>query len=319
MHQNFDIGGGVVLHLFYVDFALVVGSDDGLDERASGHAVGNVANDERAVVQLFDVRPNFYHATAFAIVVAACVDESACRKIGQQLERFVAQNGDRCVEQLVEVVRHNFRVQAQSDAFATLRQQQRKLHWQENRLLVAPVVRWFPRRCFGIEHRFERKFRQSRLDVTGCRRFVARENVAPVTLAVDKQIFLTEIDQRRVDRGVAVWVVVHGVAHNGSHLVVATIVGAAHGVQHAALHRLQAVVDVRNGTVEVHIRGVVEKPHLVHARQMAFGLLVLQVGAFVVGMSLWCVVVGLCGRQVGCFSFLNVIGIFGHFGVLLAH
>ncbi len=59
--------------------------------------------------------------------------------------------------------------------------------------------------------------------------------------------------------------VLHGVAHDVGHLVEAAVVEGLHGVQYAALHGLEAVVDVWHGALENHIRGIVQKPVAVHA------------------------------------------------------
>ena len=62
-------------------------------------------------------------------------------------------------------------------------------------------------------------------------------------------------------------VIFHGVSHDISHLVVASVVNLLHGMQDSALHRLQTIVDLRHGAVEDDIRGVVQEPVLEHALQ----------------------------------------------------
>ena len=81
----------------------------------------------------------------------------------------------------------------------------------------------------------------------------------------------------------------HGVSHDVRHLVVASIVEAAHRVQDASLHRFQSIVDVGNGTLQDYVRGIVEKPMLVHARQVIGHLRIALHGRFVIGMPclLW--------------------------------
>ena len=55
--------------------------------------------------------------------------------------------------------------------------------------------------------------------------------------------------------------------HDIGYLIVAPIIEALHRVEDAALHGLQAVVGVRNGSFENHIRGIIEKPVAIHPRQ----------------------------------------------------
>ena len=67
-------------------------------------------------------------------------------------------------------------------------------------------------------------------------------------------------DERGADRGVAVRVKLHRRADDIGDLVEAAVVHVPEGVEDAALHRLQAVVDVRHGAVEDDVAGVVEEP-----------------------------------------------------------
>lgn len=53
-------------------------------------------------------------------------------------------------------------------------------------------------------------------------------------------------------------VVLHRIAHNIGHLVVAAIVHALHRVQNAALHRLKTIHNMRHGTLQYHIRGILQ-------------------------------------------------------------
>ena len=78
----------------------------------------------------------------------------------------------------------------------------------------------------------------------------------------------------------------HGVAHDVGHLVVTPVFHAPHGVQDAPLHGLQSVHDVGYGAFQYHVRGIVQKPVLVHAAQLVLHVLVLRVGGFVVRMFL---------------------------------
>ena len=78
----------------------------------------------------------------------------------------------------------------------------------------------------------------------------------------------------------------HGVAHDVGHLVVSPVVHALHRVQYSALHGFQSVLDMRHGTFENHIRGVVQKPVLIHAAQMVYHRGVEPVHGLIVRMTL---------------------------------
>ena len=76
----------------------------------------------------------------------------------------------------------------------------------------------------------------------------------------------------------------HGVTDDVGHFVVASIVEAAHRVQNASLHRFQSIVDVGNGTFQDHVRGIIQKPILIHARQVIGHLRIAFHRGLIVGM-----------------------------------
>ncbi len=180
------------------------------------------------------------------------------------------------IDELDEVVGQDLRGQTHGDAVGTLRQQQRELDRKGHGLLVAAVVGAHPLGGLAVEHHVEGELRQPRLDVSARSRLVAREDVAPVALAVDQQVLLPELHQRVLDRGVAVGMVLHGLAHDVGHLVVAAVVDRLHGVEDAPLHGLQAILDMGHGALQDHVGGVIQKPVLVHARELAHAPLVLR-------------------------------------------
>ena len=187
--------------------------------------------------------------------------------------------GDAGVDELHEVVGQNLRGQTHGDAVGALRQQQRELDGQRDGLLVAAVVGAHPLGGLAVEDHLEGEFREARLDVTARRGFVAREDVAPVALAVDEQLLLPQLHERILDGGVAVGVVLHGLADDVGHLVEAAVVDRLHGVEDASLHGFEAILDVGHGALQNHVGGVVEEPVLVHARQLAHAGLLLHQAA----------------------------------------
>ena len=77
-------------------------------------------------------------------------------------------------------------------------------------------------------------------------------------------MFLAHLHQGRPDGLVAVRVVLHGVAHDVCHLVETAILQLVHGVQDSALHGFQAVVNIRERSIQDDVGGVVEIPLAVH-------------------------------------------------------
>ena len=254
-----------VVHLLDLDLSLVAFADDGVDQAFGGLSEGDLADGQRAFVHLLDPGADLDLAAAQAVVVFGAVHQAARREIRIEFEGLLTERRHTGVQQFVEVVRQDLDRKAHRDTVGALREQQRELHRQHHRLLVGAVVRGDVLGNFLVEGHLQRELAQARLDIAGRSGRVTGIDIAPVTLAVDEIVFLAQAHERILDGGVAVRMVLHGVAHDAGHLVVAAVVGLLHGVEDAALHRLEAVLDMRNGTVQDHVRGVIQEPVLVHA------------------------------------------------------
>ena len=100
-------------------------------------------------------------------------------KSGNRVNGFVAQDRDGGVDQFVEIVRQDLAGEADRDAFHALREQQRELHRQGDRLLVAAVVTGQPVGGLRVEDDVERELREAGLDVSRGGRAIAGERCCP--------------------------------------------------------------------------------------------------------------------------------------------
>ena len=73
-----------------------------------------------------------------------------------------------------------------------------------------------------------------------------------------KRSLLASVDERVADRGVAVRMVAHALAHRVGHLVELAVVHFVQRMQDAALHGLEPVVEVGDGPVLDDVGGVFE-------------------------------------------------------------
>ena len=165
-----------------------------------------------------------------------------------------------------------------------MRQQQREFHRERNRLLVTAIIRHLPISCLRIKNGVEGKLGQTRLNISRSGSTVASKYVSPVSLSVDEQILLSQLHQGVANRSIAMRVELHGVAHDVSHLVVASVVHTLHRVQYTALHRLQTILDTWHRTFKNNVRSIVEKPVLIHATKMVNGRGIKPVYRLVVRM-----------------------------------
>ena len=171
------------------------------------------------------------------------------------------------VDDLAQVVRRDVGGHAHRDARRAVHQQVRHPRRQHRRLGLGLVVvrREVDRFLVDVREQLVREPRHADLGVAHRRRGVAVDR-AEVALAVDQQVAhrerLRHADDRVVDRRVAVRVVLadHVADHAGRLLVglVPLVAELAHRVQHAAVHRLQAVADIGQGASHDHAHRVIE-------------------------------------------------------------
>ena len=269
LDHDLHLVGRIVVHLADLDLSLVVGLDDRLLDRLGGRRIGDLRDGEGPLVDLRDLRTHLDRTAPQTVVVAAYVGHAARREVGVKLEITSLEVRDGRVDQLVEVVRQDLRCEAHGNTVRALRQQQRELDRQRNGFFIAAVVGAHPLGGLAVENHLKGEFRETRLDITTRGGIVAREDIAPVALAVDQQVLLTQLHESVLDRRIAVRVVLHRLADDTRHLVVAAVVHTPHGVQNTPLHGFQTILHVRNGPFQNNVRGVIQEPVAVHARKLA--------------------------------------------------
>ncbi len=189
----------------------------------------------------------------------------------------VVDERDRGVDRLADVVRRDLGRHADGDARGAVDEQVRVPRRQDRRLGLAPVVvrGEVDRVHVQVAKHLHREPGEAGLGVPHGRGGVVVDR-AEVALTVDERVAHREVlgqaDQRLVDRGVAVRVVVaHHLADDARALRVAarrTEAQLRHAVEDPAVDRLEAVPDVRQRPPDDHGHRVVQVrgPHLVFER-----------------------------------------------------
>ena len=230
MDNDFHVGRCHILHFANLYFTLLAGADDAVNEGHDVLAEGNFGDDQRLVVQFLNLRTHLDRTAAHTVVVFRHIDGAARLEIGIEAEVLALQIGNGGLAEFAKVVGKNLCAQTHGNAFCALGQQERELHGQGHRFAVAAVVGEFPLRSLGVEEDVEGKFRQACLDVTRGSGRRARQDITPVSLAVNEQILLAQLHEGIADGGIAVGVKLHGMAHDVGHLIIAAIVQALHGM-----------------------------------------------------------------------------------------
>ena len=187
------------------------------------------------------------------------------------MELLTTQICNGSITYLVEVVRHYLRVQAYGDALHSLCEQQGEFHRQSDRFLVTSVIGHLPLRRLGIEDRLKGKFAQSGLNITGRSSTGTSQDITPVTLCINKQVFLTQLHQCIANRSITMRMELHGVSYDIRHLVIPSVIHALHRVQDTPLNGFQTILYMRNGTFEDYVRGIIQEPVLVHTTKVVYG------------------------------------------------
>ena len=252
--------GGEVVQLAHHHLLLL----DGIFDRG-GDGVGRLAprqlgNDELVLVLGLDDRANLHFAET--VLVVGRVHDAAQLEIREKRDGLFLDEVDLGFKQLDEVVRQDGGGEAHGNAVRAQHQQERYLGRQIDGLLLASVVVGHELGGLLVEHLLARKVGELALDVTrgGVRH--AGVDGAEVSLAVDEIAValapeLVRQDHDRVaNRGVAMRVVLHGVADDVGDLGVLAVVLLPQRMHDAALHGLEAVFDGGDGTVADDIGGI---------------------------------------------------------------
>ena len=141
----------VIFHLANFNLTLLVCFKNRVDERRGGFAIGNLANDERFIIEFFDFRTHFHSAPTHTIIIARHVDRASRLKVGIEVELFAMQIFNSCVAEFAKIMWLNFSRQTYGNTFCALCQEQGKLHGQRYRFFFAAVVRHFPLSGLRVE------------------------------------------------------------------------------------------------------------------------------------------------------------------------
>ena len=175
------------------------------------------------------------------------------------MEFLSLEAGNLRLNHLLQVVAEDVGGHADGNALRPRHQHHRQLGREDHRLLVATVVGGHVLGYGRIVQHPLCQGLETALDVTGGGSPIPGVQVAEVPLLVDEQLLVCQHHQGRADGGIAMGMVLHALPHYVGHLVVASVVHGEHGVEDAALHRLEAVLNVGDGPVTDDVAGVLDE------------------------------------------------------------
>ena len=169
-------------------------------------------------VDLLDPCSHLYLTPTLSVAVLGHVDQPAGGEVRIELVRLAAEVADTGLQQFAHIVREDLAGESDGDTLSALCEEEGKLHRQIDRLLIGSVVRGDVIGDLGGEEDPLSERRKARLDVAWCRRTVAGEEVAPVSLALDQELSLPQLHKRIADARISVWVELHRLTDDIRHL-----------------------------------------------------------------------------------------------------
>ena len=257
---------GLVVDLLDLDLPRLVRLQDRVDEAAGRAGVGQLRDGEGVRVDLLDPCPHLYLPPTLSVAVLGHVDQSAGGEVRIELVRLAAEVADAGLQQFAHIMREDLAGESDGDTLSALSEEEGKLHRQIDRLLIGSVVRGDVVGDLRGEEDPLGEWRKARLDVTWCRRTVAGEEVAPVSLTLDQELSLPQLHKRIADARISVRVELHRLTDDIRHLD-QPILHLRHRVEDPSLYRLQPVRDVGYCPLQDDVRGIGDKPGAIHPRQ----------------------------------------------------
>ena len=141
------------------------------------------------------------------------------------------------------------------------------------RFFLASVITEHPFGCFRIEDSFQCELAQACLNITRSRSAITSKDISPVSLTINQQVFLPELNECIANRSITMRVILHGLSNDIGHFVHFTVINTLHCMQDTALNGFKTIFYRRDGTFKNDIRSIVQEPILVHACQMIFNLI----------------------------------------------
>ena len=265
---DLDIGlcSGLVVDLLDLDLPRLIRLQDRVDEAAGRAGVGQLRDGEGVRVDLLDPCPHLYLPSTLSVAVPGHIDQPPGGEVWIELVRLAAEVADAGLQQLAHIMRQDLAGESDGDTLGALCEEEGKLHRQIDRLLIGSVVRGDVVGDLRGEEDPLGEWRKARLDVTWCRRTVAGEEVAPVSLTLDQELSLPELHKRIADARITMRVELHRLTDDISHLD-QPVLHLRHCVEDPSLHRLQPVRDVGHCPLQDDVRGIGDKPGAIHPRQ----------------------------------------------------
>ena len=254
MYENVGYICGEVVDLLYLYLALLFCLEDGLDDSVGCLAERYLVDRQCILVYLLDLCTHLHHAASLSLHIFCAVCIASGREVRIKFEILALEMRHACIYDLIEVVWKNLGSETHCNSLCSLCKQKRELDRQFDRLLITSVVRGHPVGCLRVEDHLLGKLGQTGFDVSRSRIGVACKDITPVSLAVYQEILLTQLHEGSEDGLVSMRMVLHGLSDDVGDLRVAAVIHLPHGVENSPLHRLHAVHDMRNGTIQDDIR-----------------------------------------------------------------
>ena len=123
MKNNLHLRRSLIYDILDADFSFLIGSDNLLLQLFRLHSVWKVGDHQSLIVKFADMASHTKHTATFTIIISLDVTHTASREVGIQSEFLSLQVSDCGIQYLIEIVRHDLRLQRNGDTCCTLSQE----------------------------------------------------------------------------------------------------------------------------------------------------------------------------------------------------
>ena len=285
LHIHYDthtLATRLIVHIgnaIYLAFLGEVG--DSHDELLLVDTVRNLSDDNLVVsIPTLDLGSSTYHDTTTTGLVSVLhtldtIDGSTCREVWSRnifhqaigVDVRIVDVSTAAIDDLTQVVGRNIGSHTHGDTVTTIHQEVRNLGRHHGRFLegVIEVVHHIDGFLVQVVHDVLTHLREAALSITHGSRRVAIDRTE-VTLSINQCVthvpLLSHAHEGTIDRGVAVWVILteHLTYYARTFLIrfVTGVSNTEHTIENTAVHRLETITYIWEGTSHNHRHGIVD-------------------------------------------------------------
>src|SRR5512133_2047968 len=120
MDNDFDTSGRIIINFPDFYFTLFIGLQNRVNQRSSGLPEWYFIDYQRFLFKFGNLGTYPYGSAPQTVIVSGNINQSSCRKIRIQFKTLSLKMGNRSINELIKIMRENFRSQSHSNSLHSL-------------------------------------------------------------------------------------------------------------------------------------------------------------------------------------------------------